>query len=396
MGLLEKRKCLVFQKALGVVPVPLLLPLLAFMNLNPGKFALVAFSVCLLWSCAQTGPPLPPSLELPKPPSDLRASRKGNVVTLTWSEPVRSTDRQSIRYLGPTRVCRSLGSEMTTCPAPVIEIAPAGSRPTSSSGFTEPKRLVYADTLPPELEQQNPAGDVVYAVEVLNRDGRNAGLSNRVRVPAAPTLSAPSNFAADLTGDGVSLTWTSIGESTDSAEIRHRYRIYRHDDSSGKDMVIGETPLGVAGLAHFLDSSFEWEKSYTYRITLLTIVTRGTSEAQIEGDDSGSLRVLAHDVFPPAVPSGLQAVYSGEGQKPFVDLIWSPVTNLDLAGYHVYRRESLGSARSLDSDLVKSPSYRDHSVEPGRTYVYSVSAVDMRGNESARSEETTETVPPNP
>jgi fibronectin type 3 domain-containing protein len=93
----------------------------------------------------------------------------------------------------------------------------------------------------------------------------------------------------------------------------------------------------------------------------------------------------------------LQAAYSGEGQKPFIDLIWAPVTNADLAGYNVYRSEAhgvaVGQMVKLNSDLVKSPSYRDGAVVSGRTYDYSVSAVDVRGNESQRSERTSEPVP---
>jgi len=72
--------------------------------MKPHLKKLIALTaLCLLMiGCAQTGQPLPPSLELPKPPSDLRASRKGDRVTLTWSEPTLTTDRQSVRYLGPT------------------------------------------------------------------------------------------------------------------------------------------------------------------------------------------------------------------------------------------------------------------------------------------------------
>jgi fibronectin type 3 domain-containing protein len=109
------------------------------------------------------------------------------------------------------------------------------------------------------------------------------------------------------------------------------------------------------------------------------------------------VRVVAHDVFPPSVPAGLQAAYSGEGQKPFIDLVWAPVTNADLAGYNVYRSEANGAEVKmmvkLNSELVKSPSYRDSAVASGKTYTYSVSAVDVRGNESQRSEETSESVP---
>ena len=141
------------------------------------------------------------------------------------------------------------------------------------------------------------------------------------------------------------------------------------------------------------DSSFEWEKTYSYRVTPVSIETRQAGEVQVEGEDSPAVRIVAHDVFPPAVPSGLQAVYSGEGQKSFVDLIWAPVTDADLAGYTVYRREKDGAPVKLSAELVKSPSYRDSAVESGKTYFYSVSATDVRGNESARSEEASENVP---
>ena len=114
---------------------------------------------------------------------------------------------------------------------------------------------------------------------------------------------------------------------------------------------------------------------------------------QVEGDDTPPVRVIAHDVFPPAVPAGLQAAYSGEGQKPFIDLIWAPVTNADLAGYNVYRSDGNGPAVKLNSELVKSPSYRDSAIASGKAYTYSVSAVDVRGNESQRSDATSESVP---
>jgi fibronectin type 3 domain-containing protein len=117
----------------------------------------------------------------------------------------------------------------------------------------------------------------------------------------------------------------------------------------------------------------------------------------VEGDDSPAQRVFANDVYPPAVPSGLQAVFSGPGQPLFVDLLWAPGTDADLAGYNIYRREQGGGeAVKLNSQLVSTPAYRDASVESGKTYWYSVSAVDLRGNESARSPEASEQIPQNP
>jgi fibronectin type 3 domain-containing protein len=105
------------------------------------------------------------------------------------------------------------------------------------------------------------------------------------------------------------------------------------------------------------------------------------------------VKVFADDVFPPAVPSGLQAVFSGPGQSPFIDLVWAPVTDSDLAGYNVYRHEDDSEAVKVNSEPLKTPSYRDDHVSAGKRYLYSVTSIDSRGNESARSEQAGETVP---
>jgi hypothetical protein len=160
----------------------------------------------------------------------------------------------------------------------------------------------------------------------------------------------------------------------------------------------------------FVDHTFEWEKTYLYRITIATEIKAGTlqecppgvepetgsstcaSYASVEGDDSPAVRVYGHDVFAPAVPIGLQAVASGVGQQPFIDLIWSPDSEADLAGYNIYRHEEGSQPVKINSELVDTPAFRDTNVQSGKKYFYSVSAVDLRGNESARSEEANETM----
>jgi fibronectin type 3 domain-containing protein len=268
-----------------------------------------------------------------------------------------------------------------------------------------PDFQTYTDTLSPSLESDNPDAELTYAVEVLNRNARGAGLSNRVHVSAIATLSAPDDLAAKLTDDGVDLTWTSAAEPPTKPGVQYRYRIYRKTESAGKepagggnkkernkDVIAAEVAVGPAGPAHFLDA-IEWERTYDYRITAVTIITKPDSQVHVEGDDSPQVRIVAHDIFPPAVPSGLQAVYSGEGQKPFIDLIWAPVPSADLAGYNIYRSEGNAAPVKLNSELVKPPSYRDTAVSPGKSYTYFVSSVDARNNESQKSEAAFESVP---
>ena len=351
---------------------------------------LLAPATWLLISCATIAPPQPPSLELPRPPLDLRATRKGNRVNLTWSIPIITTDRQTIRNVGPTRICRAT-LVMKQCGTPVAEAAPPASAPSKSS---EPRpKESFTDTLPTELQNENPTGYATYAVEVLNRAGRGAGLSNQARVLLAPTLGPPQDFHAQVTSRGVVLSWAKPAVPQQMPEnIHFVIRAYRREQGSPQQTAVGDVP--IENEATLTDAEIQWQKTYEYYAETVTVVREPNgNQAQLEGDDTPEVTVFANDVFPPAVPSGLQAVFSGPGQSPFIDLVWAPITDSDLAGYNVYRHEVGGEPVKLNSEPLKTPSYRDDPVSAGKRYLYSVTSIDFRGNESARSEEASESVP---
>ena len=353
--------------------------------------------VALVWltGCASIGAPLPPSLELPRPPEDLRAARKGDKVTLTWTIPPRTMDRQRVRYLGKTNICRGLDPTLKACGTPVGEAAPPADFARKNEPGGQKLTASYIDILPLDLLPHNTFGSATYAVEVLNEDRRAAGLSNQVHVPLAETLPAPTDFSARVTAQGVVLEWSGALLSLPNPNpLRRSYRVYRRIEGSRREILVGEREAGMERNLSFTDQSFEWEKTYYYRVTTYTIIAQpGKPEVSIEGDDTPEVKVFADDVFPPAVPSGLQAVFSGPGQQPFIDLIWAPVPDADLDGYNVYRHEEGGTPVKVNSELVKIPAYRDVQVVSGKRYFYSVSAVDLRGNESGRSEEASERVP---
>src|ERR1700722_11938721 len=363
--------------------------------MRPSTPSLLAVSIPLMFAaCATVGPPEPPSLELPKPPSDLRAARKGDHVTLSWTAPSVTTDRRTIRSLGATRICRVLARESTQCGIPVGESA---AQPSSRAVRSNKQKIQgsYVDLLPGQLQSDNPSAFVTYAVEVLNAEGRGAGLSNQVRVPLARTLPPPLDLAARVTAQGVVLTWRGEAPAEGSgAPVHYVYRIYRRPEDNAQRILAGEVPAGSERSYSLTDSSIDWEKTYEYRAQTVTkIAQENKAELQIEGDDTPERKVFANDVFPPAVPTGLQAVSSGPGQKKFIDLVWAPVADIDLDGYNVYRHEEGEATAKLNAEPAKTPAYRDASVVTGKRYFYSVSAVDVRGNESGRSEEASETVP---
>jgi hypothetical protein len=342
----------------------------------------------------------------------LRAVRKGDRVYLAWTVPTQTTDHQAVRHPGPTLICRST-TAMTECGSGVGEVAAPAQvvqAPSKKGAAVAKVTATYVDQLPAATTASGFRGDgveveVIYAVEVLNPGRRGAGLSNQVREPAVPVIPPPERFRGEVVADGVRLSWSCISVAAQPSSgapgsgVQYKVSIYRRLKGSPGDINIAELDLASCQGSgrqsqSFEDQTFEWEKTYEYRAAPVMVVSEpGKAEEEIEGDDTPSVTVFAHDVFPPAVPSGLQAVFSGVGQAPFVDLIWSPNTEADRAGYNVYRHEENGAPVKLNSELVKAPAYRDNQVQAGRKYFYSVSAVDVRGNESAKSEEANEAVP---
>ena len=354
----------------------------------------LALAVPLVFTaCASIGPPLPPSLDLPKAPSDLRGIRKGDQVILTWTIPARTTDRQTIRNLGPTEICRGLLSELTACGTPVGRAAPVQNATPNKNNAKQKTSESYTDTLPAEALSDVPSATITYAVEVLNHENRGAGLSNQIHLPLIRTLPPPGNFNAQVTSQGVVLNWSGVTPAS-IPQVHFAYRVYRRREDQQQAMVVGDLPVGSETNYTLTDSGIEWEKTYEYHADAITIIAEPNKpEVQVEGADTPETRVFADDVFPPTVPTGLQAIFSGPGQKPFIDLIWTPDTDADLAGYNVYRRTEGASFVKLNSETLKTPSYRDYGIETGHSYFYSVTAVDIRGNESARSEEASEKAP---
>jgi hypothetical protein len=251
--------------------------------------------------------------------------------------------------------------------------------------------MKYVDDLPTQLGEQHPAGFVRYAVEVLNTRERSAGLSNQVLIPIAPTITPPQQLTVTVEADGVLISWTGADVPPAPQGLTYRHRIER--SPAGANAYIALADVEPESEGFYLDKTFAWETKYDYRITSVTLVHSEGVNTAVEGADSKPVATFTRDIYPPAEPTGLQAVFSSIGQKPFVDLTWAPNMESDLAGYNVFRSVGGSEPVKLNQQLVRVPSLRDDSVLPGKTYLYSISAVDLRGNESPRSAETTETVP---
>jgi hypothetical protein len=361
--------------------------------MKSGLLALLAVVVvAMLVACGIPGAPQPPSLELPRTVQNLYAVRKGDQVRLTWSTPRETTDRARIKHLGATRICRAVNQvAVAECVETVGTLPPERTPLGAAASFT--------DTLPIPLQQQHPMGFAYYSVEVQNTRGRGAGLSNQVSVPLAFVPRAAVDLEATVTAEGVRLAWR--GDRRQQPALTYSYEVFRQPEEApaGAPRVdLGAGELGNPQVAislndyFFVDRTMEWEKPYRYIVEPITRYEVGDKTGSIEGDDR-SIEVTPHDVFPPATPTGLQDIFTETPQQSFIDLSWTPDTESDLAGYNVYRHEEGAQVEKINSEMVKVPAYRDTTVQAGHRYFYSVSAVDVRGNESARSQEASEAVP---
>lgn len=351
----------------------------------------VACALSILAGCGMPGAPQLPSLQLARPVDDLTATRKGNKVRLEWALPQKNTDRTLVKSIPETRICRHAGTELVSACSEVATVQnPKLEEP--KKGESRPAvRMSYFDTLPAQLGEEDPAGFVRYAVEIMNTRDRSAGPSNQVLIPIAPTIDPPENLTVTVEADGVLLSWTAASVPDPPQGLTYRYRIERSLAGANAYIALADVEPQTEGF--YLDKTFAWETKYDYRITSVTEVHAQGVNMAVEGDDSQPVTTFTRDIYPPGEPTGLQAVFSSVGQKPFIDLTWAPNTEGDLAGYNVFRGVDAEEPTKLNKQLVAVPSFRDDNVTPGKTYRYSVQAVDLRGNESQRSAEASETVP---
>ena len=354
------------------------------------EFGSWAAPACLfltaLSGCGTPGAPQPPSLNLPEPVTDLSAVRTGNQVQLSWTGPRRNTDKLILKDSMTVRICRQEAAG---------PCADAGSQlfaPGADSTWTE--------TLSAPLNQGSPRV-LTYFVELKNRRGRSAGLSNPAVVLAGAPPAPVAGLHVEMSKQGAVLHWTPDDET---AAIRLQRKLLTPPPTKAKQGLAAPPPEPVqqslliedVRQARAIDKTVRFGETYEYRAQRVSRVSIQGMMQELAGELSSPVQIVAADVFPPAVPAGLVAVVTPaeNGAETSIDLSWEPDAEPDLAGYSVYRREGDGPwERISPAEPVVGPAFHDVHVRPGHTYRYAVGAIDQGGHESAHSAETQETVP---
>ena len=348
--------------------------------------AVLAFS-----GCGVPGAPQPPSTGIPKFVGDLKAERKGDTVTLTWTTPTETSDGELIRKPGKMLVQRALPTE----PEPALNFQTITELPLQPALKEERGSQATAmDSVTGLLQTGANADYAVYTVLAQSRSGKSFGLPNRASVPLVLTLRTPQNVRAEPVPTGIRITWDQAWPPKRESKltVQYAWRVMRKQEGANDSVMVRQLNAGNEAIV-LVDDGIEWEKTYQYWIVPVTLWQDGSRKGEVESDDSPIATIFAHDTFPPVAPTGMQAVYSALPERSFIDLTWTPNGEADLAGYNIYRHVGNEAAMKINSELVKTPRFADPAIRSGMRYFYSVSAVDLRGNESAKSAETSELVP---
>jgi hypothetical protein len=310
-----------------------------------------------LSSCGYIANPLPPALDIPSRTVDLRAAENGDRVLVEFTIPMLTTEGLPLKSLRKVE----LFAGPPNAPFNADTWAPMAKHfdvPADSPG------PVAFDEIP---VREWVGQSIAIAVRATGPKGKLSEWSNIVPLTVGEPLAPPAKLIAENTQDGVKLSWSGTGP---------KYRVFR-SQSDVQPAVIGETEQ-----PEYLDNSAQFGTAYRY----LVMSFEGDTRRSVVSETAS---ITPIDKFPPGVPAGVTAAAGVNA----IELAWVRNTEADFRGYNIYRAEGEGPFSKITPALIDSPNFSDNMVQPGRMYRYQITAVDLTGNESARSETVTGALP---
>ena len=358
--------------------------------------------------CGKKGDPLPPLSTRPARTRDLSVEQQGESAELSFTFPSQTVGGAPLRDLveidvyrmenpSPTLTAEAVATGARSDRAPISgerrraeaerrreeQIVSSSRRiATIASDFfpaaTRGSRLVYRDDLRAFLALPHPP-PLGWAVVAVRRNGERSEISNIVTLtPAVPPV-APTDLSADAEAARVCLSWTPPARDLSGAPVEIvGYRVYRRlldEPDYGAPLDADPVPA-----PEFADTTAAYGSAYVYTVTAIA-----KDRPKAEGPPAVQFGIDYRDVFPPPAVSRVDAL--PEARR--VRLSWPAVEAADLAEYRVYRAEGEGAPVRVGSTPADRTEYDDETVVLGRTYRYTVRAVDKRGNESPVSPEAT-------
>jgi hypothetical protein len=309
--------------------------------------SLLGSAAILLTGCGYIGPVQPPLLDIPLAIPYINAVEYGNKIVIESTLPDLTTEGNPLHNLRGLEVRVGPGTtpfspDSWANAAKAYPISPAASGP-----FT--KEILADEWI---------GKDVLISARAVGAKGRPAPWATVKSLSVQPPLATPAGLKADNVEPGVKLTWTGAAS---------KYKIYRAIADATP------TPINTSDRPEFTDDTTQYDTHYQYLVQAITDDLHGS-------EVSKPAEITPEDKFPPAVPGALTAILG----VTTIELAWTRNTEKDFKGYNIYRSTD-GAPFEKIAEFVVAPAFSDSKIEAGKKYRYEVSAIDLKGNESAHS-----------
>jgi hypothetical protein len=365
------------------------------------RVSIFAFlAVFALASCGVPGDPHPLKPAVPVAITDLAARQAGDGALLTFTLPATTLDGDKLDKFPDLEIVRGFLPAAAKLPPPASALRIIYTVPSAVvDTYLVQDRVEFSDPLKPEEVAAHSGQRLVYLVRSRVSKKQASPDSNLASVLLLPAPEPIRDLRAAVVEAGVSLEWTPPARTSGGQPLGSLtgYRVYRAELealAADPSQLVPKSPaslVGVMASPSYVDAQIEWGHSYSYTVRSVAQYPANS----VESSDSSAVRVTPKDIFPPAPPRDLVAVYvpAAGDSAASVELSWAISTEADLAGYNVYR-DANGTPRvRLNRELLLTPTFRDMSVVVGGQYTYTVTAVDRAGNESRSSAGVTTAIP---
>jgi hypothetical protein len=405
---------------------------------------------CSLTSCGKKGPPLPPLVKIPSPPTDFKAERRGSDVKMQFAVPNFNTDGSKpaniervdvYGFTGSSDVNNDqllkLGTRVASLPVKAPRDPDAIEEPGETDESPEepdlegegldqgalaqledPLTQAAFRTIELPRDKRKPAAPSVtgplagppssvpwriYVAVGVNKSGHGRSFSKRLLIPLLPTPKPPSTPQITYNETALTLTWTPsqsvvpIQPPATGGLLPGRFFGLDLPAFSYHVYDVSPRPSADAGNGTVADVRLTNEpvSEPRYEDTRMdwgathcyTVRTVETvAGLEVQSDPLAPKCETLKDTFAPAAPKDLQVV-SGDGR---IDLIWEPNNEKDLAGYVVLRGTTpIDKLDPITPVPVQQSTFTD-TVPAGVRYWYAVQAVDKAGNASPLSDRKSE------
>lgn len=347
---------------------------------------LIASSLSL--SCGKRTPPLPPNERVAQR-AEISGFQRGDEVLLSWKMPARNAPSGSTLFIDRIDVYRL--TEPVSRPQTMSEQEFASrSLLVATLKVNDDDFGLKTFTFRDKLQFAGQSARLRYAVRYVNEAGQKAAFSNFFLLePAAGIAQAPTSLAATATQEAIDLKWNAPQANVDGTSPANiiGYNVYRSMSKTEPAKLLNNIPVLET---QYPDRGFEFTKDHFYFVRAISL---GSGGEPVESSETSIIEIKPVDTFAPSAPAAITLAAT----PTTISIFFASNPETDIAGYKIYRSTDRNKPQSewelLTPELLKTNTFIDNRVDPGKTYYYYLTARDNFGNVSRISEIVNETVP---